>query len=157
MSASPKERTIDYNVSDVSLLEKIRTLGEGILLAAALNYLFYESLPACIPLLPVPFLYARMREKKAAAEPVFQGCVDLPVRVGAGRVFSGKCSKRSAEGSGEDVSCAGRNLQGIPLHGKSASPQCSCGRTVPGSGKPQRSGGYPEFCLCAVGGETDRG
>ena len=68
MSVSPKERTIDYNVSDVSLLEKIRTLGEGILLAAALNYLFYESLPACIPLLPVPFLYARMREKKAAAD-----------------------------------------------------------------------------------------
>ena len=26
MSVSPKERTIDYNVSDVSLLEKIRTL-----------------------------------------------------------------------------------------------------------------------------------
>ena len=68
MSVSPKERTIDYNVSDVSLLEKIRTLGEGILLAAALNYLFYESLPACIPLLPVPFLYARMRKKKAAAD-----------------------------------------------------------------------------------------
>ncbi len=68
MNSRLNEHTIDYSVSDLSLVEKIRILGEGILLAAAVNYLFYESLPACIPLLPVPVLYLRMREKKAGSD-----------------------------------------------------------------------------------------
>ena len=42
---------------------RFRFFAEGILVGGALNYLFYRSWIACIPLLPVPFLWMRARLK----------------------------------------------------------------------------------------------
>ena len=56
----------DYSVYTLSAPELIQCISEAVLLMLAITYLFYESLWALLPMIPVPFLFIRLRKKQKA-------------------------------------------------------------------------------------------
>ncbi len=68
MNEAAGEGPVDYRDAALTRLRKLRIFAEGILLCMGLNYLFYESWAAFIPMLPIPYLYYRWKESQAAAQ-----------------------------------------------------------------------------------------
>ncbi len=58
----------DYSVWKPGIKEGLKILAEGVLLCLCLDFLFYESVRALLPLSPVVWLYYRWRERRALEE-----------------------------------------------------------------------------------------
>ena len=137
----------DYRMYHFTGKETAKYLLEGAAVCAAADYLFYQSLPVLLFMLPIPVLFLKMQRKKCTArqqrELNYQfrdALTAMNVAVQAG--YSAENAVRASVKDLGRLYEKGSDIWMNLVYRKPVASECSGGRAVPGSGKTQRSGRY---------------